>query len=209
MDSEELTRTRAERFAVLKALYQLTGADPSADVPIAQIADQSGLTEAATDKALTFLMGEKLADVLTMPNGMGITHRGIVEVESAVNRPNEPTRFFPANVINIGTMIGSQVQQGSTNSSQTQTNTLDLDAVRALVAEFEKSLPDLPLSAERRSEAEAELATLRAQLKSSNPKTPIIQESLKTLRNVTEGVGAGIIAAKLILMFGPALGFPA
>jgi len=51
---------------------------------------------------------------------------GIHEVEDAASYPNEATEHFPVNIISIGTMIHSQIQQSSNKTSQRITNANNL-----------------------------------------------------------------------------------
>jgi hypothetical protein len=47
------------------------------------------------------------------------------EVEAMRTRPDEPTRHFVAfNVMNIGSMVGSQINQASPSAAQTTAETL-------------------------------------------------------------------------------------
>lgn len=55
----------------------------------------------------------------------------------------------------------------------------------------------------KKADAQAELRTVEAQLASSKPKLSILRESLKTLRNLAEGVASNAIAASLLPLFAP------
>jgi hypothetical protein len=142
-----------------------------------------------------------------------MTHAGVVEVENALTQPERPTHYFPPviNILHVQSMVGSQIQQGTHSSAQSQLVTQnDLDALKALVAALRQNLGSLPLDASARSEADAELHTVEAQLKSSKPKASILRESLTTLRNLVEGVASNALAAGLLPLFAPvaaALGF--
>ena len=51
---------------------------------------------------------------------ISITHYGIKEVEDAKASPAQPTHHFPAvNVINVGSMVNSAIQQASPDALQT------------------------------------------------------------------------------------------
>ena len=98
-------------------------------------------------------------------------------------------------------MNNSAIQQGSTNSTQNilfeQTKSDDL---QKLILEIERIKNDLNLEKEDVNELESELATIKAQSKSPKPKKKIIAESLKTIRNLVEGVAGNTIAPTIIGM---------
>ena len=168
-----------------------------------------GIGRNDTHVLVDYLVGETLAEHRGIGGIIGITHYGIVEVERALTEPEIPTKYFPPviNVLNIHSVVGSQIQQGTHGSTQTQTvTTNDTEAIRALVSSFREKLSELPLDQADKSDAEAELQTLEAQLRSSKPKTATIRESLKALRNLLEGVASNALAAVLLPMFGPLSG---
>jgi hypothetical protein len=99
---------------------------------------------------------------------------------------------------NIGTMTGSQFQQGTVQSTQNMAKGIDMQALIALVNSIMGQLDEMRLGDELRAEMVAELDTLRAQATSSKPKAGIIRESLTTVRHIIE---AG--AAHLLVMYGP------
>ena len=54
-------------------------------------------------------------------------------------------------------------------------------------------LNELRLDANQKRKAEAQIATIKAQLSDDEPNSIIIQQAGRTLRNITEGVIAGLI----------------
>jgi len=131
---------------------------------------------------------------------ISITHEGIKEVEQALSEPKEPTaHFLPVNVISIGHMEGSQIQQATSES--TQTYVVSEEHQRQLVefiALLRNKLPDLELTNSHRAELQADLATLDAQVSSGRPKTRIIKESLRSVRRILEGAAAAVAATELL-----------
>jgi hypothetical protein len=102
------------------------------------------------------------------------------------------------NEINIGSMTGSAIQQGSPNAQQSVQFTLNVETARTALANFETALAEQKLSEVTLSEINAELHTIRAQLSKASPNSSIIQESGRTLRNVTEGIAAGVLTPGVI-----------
>jgi hypothetical protein len=203
---DALTKKKADRFRFLNRLYERTGGDRMNFDTRSEIAEDLGMSSQEALSAANYLEGERLIQVVSLDGALRLTHAGIVEVERALSEPEKPTHYFPAvvNITNVHTMVGSQIQQGTHGSTQSQTvSQNDLQPVRELVAALRQQLASLQLDPEARSEAESELETVEAQLKSSKPKAGILRESLKTLRSIVEGVAATAAANAVLPLFGP------
>jgi hypothetical protein len=100
------------------------------------------------------------------------------------------------NTMNVGTMSNSPVQQGGISSTQNQTvayNVQDVADLRRLVSEFAAHIDELHLDARQKQKAEAQIATIEAQLM-DEPEPVIIQQAGRTLRNITEGAIGSLLA---------------
>ncbi len=103
--------------------------------------------------------------------------------------PEEPQ--VTSNSIQIETMIGGGIQQGTHGSSQVITHVNAPSALRAIEGlEVELSQAS---STPTIVELMADLATIRAQLSKSSPSPTILTEATKSLRNVAEGILAGAV----------------
>jgi hypothetical protein len=206
--SDALTKKKADRFRFLNRLYEVTDGDIHNIVDLSDVGADIGLSSDQSVAVMNYLQGEHLAKHQTIGGGVSITHYGVKEVEQALSHPDAPTQYFPpvVNIINVRNMVGSQIQQGTHDSTQHQNTSIsqnDAAALQALVRSFREALDGLPFDTDTRSEAEAELLTVEAQLKSSKPKPAIVRESLKTLRNLLEGVASNALAAGLLPLFAP------
>ena len=153
--------------------------------------------EEAIDVA-DYLVGEGLAQWVAT-GAIGITHPGVVEVERSRTSPDQDTEHFTAYNIIVGTFHNSQIQQGTTTSFQLNQSVDELkQIVRQIVADYRERLDGLDPAGERRSEAEAVLATLEDQISSPDPKRPIIAGSLQALRDFALSAG-GSVAAQAVL----------
>lgn len=207
MDS--LTKKKANRFRYLNALYERTGGDQMQFLDMWDLGATIAIFRGDIQTVVDYLVGEHLVEYRGIGGIISITHQGILEVERALEEPEAPTRYFPPviNVLNIQSVVGSQIQQGTHGSTQTQTiNTNELEAIRALVDAFRNNMSGLTLAVDERTEAEAELQTLEAQLKSTKPKLSIVRESLRTLRTLLEGVASNALSAMLLPLFEPLSG---
>ena len=200
----EVEQQRTERARVLEVVYEMTGGQVLKLVSVDDVAAGSGIERQTARLHMHFLHEQGLIRVRNLY--VNITVRGATHYESSKIKPRT-TESLP-NVIHVQTMIGSQIQQNTSGSVQFQASPINVGAVRALVDEVERTLPELAASSEQLHDIRAELDTIQAQLRSSKPKPSVISEALRSLRSLIEGVAGNVIAAKLIPMFGPALGLP-
>jgi hypothetical protein len=198
--THDIQELKHKRFQYLKKLYDTTEGSELAGVNFQQLGDELGFSHSETDRIEEYLVGEGLIEHVSLGGEIGITHRGVVEVESALSKPDEPTTYFPpVNYIHVEQMIGSQIQQGTNQSSQVLTySTNDIEAIAKFVADLKARLPDLKLDAETQAEAESDTETIEAQIKSPRPKHAIIKECLLSLRKVLESAAGGAIGALLV-----------
>lgn len=103
---------------------------------------------------------------------------------------------IPQQSINIGTMIKSTIQQGSSGASATlNISTLDL---QTLLAKVKEATPQLGLNSSDENEVKNDIATMELQIGSERPKPVIIRESLISIRGIIEKM-AGTLAATGVL----------
>jgi hypothetical protein len=88
--------------------------------------------------------------------------------------------------------VGNIAQQGR-DFTQTATIGIQPQDLATLVTEFTKHLDELNLNVREKRKAEAQIATLKAQL-SDEPDPLIVQQAGRTLRNITEGAIASLLA---------------
>jgi len=102
-------------------------------------------------------------------------------------------------------MEGSQIQQGTMGSTQQGTfSPGNQKALSEFIALLKDKIPELQLETGDKSEIEADIATIEAQIASNRPKSGIIKESIGSIRRVLEGA-AGTFAATELLKYLPAL----
>lgn len=190
---------RQQRFEFLKCVYDVTGGSRLKHVSMWKIGKEVALSRDETHRVCEFLTGEGLLKHVTLGGGIAITHEGVVEIEDALTNPEQATHYFPAvNIINIHHMSQSQIQQGTTASSQVTTLPIDFKKVANFINLLKSSIPDLSLQEKQRLEIDAEIATVDAQLSSPHPKQNILMESLQSLRRILENVTSNVLAQQLI-----------
>jgi hypothetical protein len=109
---------REARFRFLNAVYEASGGDEYIWPDWSELAQPLGFDERLTHRILDYLVGEGLLKIWAAGH-VGITHEGIREVENARTHPNQSTHYFPpVNVIMIGSMVNSVIQQASPGAHQ-------------------------------------------------------------------------------------------
>lgn len=203
-----ITKKRTDRFRFLHRLYERTNGDYHVLEDMFEVGEDVGLSRDETGRVMQYLDGEGLATHRAIGGVVAITHSGAIEVEQALSKPETPTHYFPpvVNILHVQSMVGSQIQQGTHGSTQSQTQSIsqsDLTAIQDLLVKLQQSLGTLGLTSDALAEAQSEIQTIEAQIRSSKPKPVILRESLRTLRNLVEGVASNALAAGILPLFAP------
>ena len=200
-----LEELRKERFQFLHRLYEKTGGDQHKVIDMWELGRQLGFDKDKTGKIHQYLLGEYLIETASLGGTIRVTHYGVIEVEEALSRPEEPTEFFPpVNIINIHHMQNSQIQQGVINSTQSQSMDLKLASdIQGFIESLEAKLQDLYLDRTDMAEIEADINTVKAQLSSSRLKKGIVAECLGSIKRMLEGAGGSVVAQQLTPLIPP------
>jgi hypothetical protein len=184
---------REKRLRFMNRVYDATGGSQLAFVDGHELGDELGLSSEETDRVIEYLKGEQLLAYAGL-GGISITHLGVLEVERALSNPKQETEHFPPaiNVIHVGQMHGSQIQQGTIHSKQRGQflSEADREPLRELLDTLRAVLPEAGLSEEDHRQAEAELATVEAQLGAPRAKRSFIRASLETVRDLLEPIAS-------------------
>jgi hypothetical protein len=127
-------------------------------------------------------------------------------IRELVKRDNTLNPKPASHHIHVENMVGSSIQQGSTNSVANINNQLSIADIQQFLAQAKSSVDGLEISDDAREELKNDLQTLDIQVGSKNPKTPIILESLKSVRTILEQAAGSLIAAGLLQRFPPLFG---
>jgi hypothetical protein len=122
----------------------------------------------------------------TPPHRLGAVVKAYYEPEKKHMKPQPPR---VSNVVNVGTMNQSAIQQGSEGATQTMTVGLTPEQ-RLTVDEIVKGILDAAatLEGEDKAEVTAQVETVQAQLKAPTPKPSIIKACLGTVKDVLQKV---------------------
>jgi hypothetical protein len=110
MPSEnDVLETKKKRFSVLNVIYDFAGQDERQPINTYEIKNKTKIEGKELYNILKFLVNHGLIknrSSLESMWGMGgstivtITHKGLCEVEEAIENPNKPTENFPAHIYN-------------------------------------------------------------------------------------------------------------
>lgn len=174
----DINKKQLLRLKFLDQLFDEVGGDTGPNVGSLAVGQAIGLSDyQEVDAIIHYLADEGLIEITTMGDEDGptieLTHQGVVEIEQARTNPQKRTDHFPplVNIINVQQMHNSQIQQGTTGSSQVQTNN---------VTNFEKPIRELVSQIEQSSKAsedQKELARSYAEILVSQSKLPVESRS--------------------------------
>ena len=189
-------------FLFLEKLYQITDGNSSSFVSMWELGSELGFDRQITRNIVDYLSEENLIEPKTLGGGIGITHDGLIEIEDSHSNPYNSTRhFLPINVINIGNMNNSAIQQGSNYSSQTiNFDTDKTNDIKIILTEIEKIKEQIILESLVFDELISEMNTVNSQVNSPKPKNLILNESLKTIQSILEGVAGNAFTPMIIEM---------
>jgi hypothetical protein len=191
---------QAKAMRLLQAIYDATRNQTE---PVFISTLSTGLSAQDAEVAWYYLRDKGLIQTYKIPYTAIVNAAGIEAIEVAKRSPDQPSANFPSvtynivsNRIQVGEMHNSPVQQGGVHSTAHQAITYshsDLGDVSRLIKELTAHLHELQLDASQRRKADAQIATLKAQL-SDEPDPVILKQAGRTLRNITEGAIGSLLA---------------
>jgi hypothetical protein len=196
----ENSTNQSKALHLLQALYDATRAKTE---PVFIEEMNTGLSEEDAKAAWRYLKDRGLIDTFSILYTARINGAGVDAIEGAKRRPDQPSANFPSvsynivhNTVHVGTMSNSPIQQAGIHSTQSQATSYrpqDVADLDRLTVELASHLDELRLDEQQRRGAEAQIATLKAQL-SDEPDPVIVSQAGRTLRNITEGAIGSLLA---------------
>ena len=176
MSSSELDES-GQQFLI--RLFEQTRGDTSAQVSMYDVGKDIGLDRDTSSRVAEGLIGLQLVEIRTLSGGIGISAEGAGEVKR---------------------LMGGAVPTGESHRKLTDQPILDQtssQAVEQAAAELKSKAGNLGLDFEGLSELMADLKTIDAQLSSSRPKTAIIRECLRSLKETLDGLADNASLSKV------------
>ena len=186
---EGKTSRRAE---FMSAVYEKSKGSEAVVINGPELGDQFGWPRGETDDVMRYWHGERLIRYVAEEGLIEITHQGIVEIEQAAANPARPTTHFrPNTIIFHGDVIGSQIQAGTTDSSQAITSGIDVMQLTEFLIAMKAAMSVEPLpNPDENSEAQSLIALVETQLARAEPRTGLVKSAVTVLRDFSIGMAA-------------------
>ncbi len=160
-------------------LFEQTNGDTAAQVSMYDVGDGLGMDHETSGRVAETLIGLQLAEIRTLSGGIGISAEGAAEVKG---------------------LMGGSLPTGDTSSKLSDQPIMDApscQAVEQLTDTLKSQTGNLGLDYDGLSEMMADLKTIDAQLSSSRPKTAIIRECLRSIKEALGRIGNSDILQKV------------
>jgi len=198
---DEIKEMQGKRFQFLKCLYDLSAGDEHKFVNLYEVGKQLGFDKPTVVKIEYYLENEGLVEWRETSGSISITHKGVVEIEKALTKPEEPTEHFPPNIniIAIQHMEQSQIIQDSPGAKQVVSITVEQSKeILEVVKLLRNSVDKLNLSEQLKNDYNINIQTIELQMKTSQPKKGITADCLSSIKKILEGVASSVIAQQLL-----------
>jgi hypothetical protein len=155
----------------LVRLYEQTHGDPAVKVSMYDIGSALGLDRDAASRVAQDLIGSELIEIRTLGGGISISTDGLAQVQNLFEG-QEAADSLPASLPDDAVMneAASRSVENISNLLKAQVGQLGLDY-------------------DGLTELTADLKSMDAQLASSRPKTAVVRECLRSIRNNLQRMG--------------------
>ncbi len=202
---------QANAFRLLEIMEKATRGS-SRPVFLGHLPDLDGMNAEEAKAAYNYLRGKGLIDPANVGYAARVSAYGHDALREAQSTPNEMTSAFPEityNILHVGTMTGSNIQQGTANSQITATQTITtqqfVENVQKLVDQVERALPTSDLPTEVQQQTKAIMAELRAAASERTPDTGRLRRGLEALKRIMEHAAGHLVAAGVLSLIAPLL----
>jgi len=173
---------RGQQFLI--QLFEQTSGDPSAQAPMYEVGESLGMDRDTSCRVAETLIGLQLVEIRTLSGSIGISSDGAEEVKGLIG----------------GTAIAGK-SSGKLGDRPIM-DQIDCLAVQQVTEEIKGQIGRLGLDFDGLSALMADLKTIDAQLGSSRPKTAIIRECLRSLKEIFEESAESEILIKISGLLG-------
>jgi hypothetical protein len=162
-DQENLVKKESNRYRVLKLFYDLVGDKRNVTLDrrniLKHLVEQEGMPQEEAESAFNYLIDEDLLEEVTLIGGTSITHSGVKEIEASIKYPDQATRHFSTQAIQVflqdivmgdkfenindSTIVNHSKVDNSFNNSTDEDKTLAEAAaeIQELLKQLEKTNP--------------------------------------------------------------------
>jgi hypothetical protein len=167
-------RHSRNRLRFMDALYRITGGRARQMAETLHVFASAGIPQDQRNDALLYLMEQGL---VTVGDGswVELTPAGLAEFEESM-RGREAEHLPPVNILNVHTVIASQIQQGTSNQrvEWLQDRRLAND-YKQFVVTAHQLMPDLRLRREDSRSFAAQVETIEGELMGPKPRLGVLR----------------------------------
>lgn len=210
-----LDRKKLLRTEIMKWVYEETNSDESVFVDLNNYPNSSDYELQELWAAVKYLEGEYLLKPLWTGSGnlpqTQIAHRGVTEVELAMENKGEPTQHFVAldtiNIVNVsGDFSANQFQQSGSYASQTnEISGPEGETLKLLLEAIRHNLDQFSLNKEQQINLEAEMTIASAEISKTNPRRNFLRDCLVTIEGVLTSVLTEVALHEILTVVWPHL----
>lgn len=150
---------------LLLQFYRESGGDPSVQISMYEAGASLGLDREAASRATEDLIGWEMVELRTLSGGIGISDKAVKEIEDSGLGGSGETGALSA--FGKSVVIDAEARP----------------AVEQLISDVKNRAGSLGLGFDRLSEVMTDLKTIDAQLDSPRPKTAIVRECFRSLKD--------------------------
>lgn len=195
-----LERKKAQRLRLMIELYNMVEGFDAQPAETVQLAARLGFDTSRPEdllevlKIVHYLHGEGLL-ISSGPTGeathLTLTHKGVREVEEAGSKPDLPTEHFcPLSSIELSKSSTSELD-GAAGTLTVLAEPDRLEVLRMLRS-LQEWADQLSLNEDQRSEYDADIRTIEAQLDSPHPKMQLIEVALESIKITAEKANSSL-----------------
>ncbi len=202
MDNADLvSQKQSKRYEILLSLWHASNGTAHKGVIFLEICRNLGIDD--FEEAEEYLHYFAAEGLINNKAGfeIGLSHKGIVEIENSISYPQKSTEHFPSTIIqNFNAPVGS-VQTGPHNTSNVNQNfENNVSEVLKLLNELKNSLKDLPI--EQRQEATELTDFIEGEIVSESPNKTKLKAFLKQLGTFTANTASNVAATAIARYYG-------
>ena len=197
-----IEQRKAARYKMLEEIYKATGGSENSFFDIYEIGEAINFPPELTETTSRYLAEESLIEFKAIGGVIGITHFGIKQYEQAAGKPEQESEYFPAPnkiqyilKIEVG-LVNSQIQVGTTNSTQMMNINDKYKEILAWVQKLEETISN-DNNDELIEKLSEDIEFIKNNIATGKPSNKFIGMALNTIYNIIIGITSNTIYQEL------------
>ena len=206
--ADQARETQRRRFQFLHRCYDVSQANLQKILKTYEIGEELSFGDQVTAAIVRYLHDKGLLKVMNSAGSIArMTSRGIDEVEKALQYPDESTQHFAAiNIIHVGQMTDSQIQQASPAAVQLLIREDRYEQLQEALNALKESIDELSLAQQEIIDLKTDIQTIEAQMSRSTPSRTILTELVLSIVRIFEQATGTVVGGLLLAQFQALLG---